>query len=271
MLVDGAADHRIARALGHRHWFAGKHRLVHIALAHVHLAIDRYPLTRPDHHQVTRLHPCHRYLLLDAVEQDSGGLRLQSHQLADCRRRASLGQLLQVLAHQDHREHHRRRLEIEVAGVRRKDPGEQQHQQAVGPGGTGAGHHQAVHVGREVAVGGPARAKEAPPGAEDHRCGQHSLTPVPQALWRQREQCGLEPGHEVGAHGQDKDGEGQRGRHPQVPPHGQAARLADGLLTLLGIAFVQRVGLIPGRLDGTGDVLRPHRGRYDAYRSPCGR
>ena len=65
--IDRAAGHAVALLLGHRQALAGDQRLVDLARAFEHDAIDRHALARPHDHQVIDTHLRERHFDLGAV------------------------------------------------------------------------------------------------------------------------------------------------------------------------------------------------------------
>jgi len=204
-----------------------------------------------------------------AVAHHARGFRLQADQLLDRCAGAALGERLEILAHQDQRHHHCSGLEVDVTRLRGQQPGGDHRHRAVEVGRTHAGHHQAVHVGREMAEGRPAGAEEAPSRSE-HDCGaERELHPVPEPR-RRRDPCEYvgEPGHEHRAHGERDDRDRQHCRDDRVAESGAKIGFPSERFRVDALVCVQRPRRVAGVRDHAGHVFGRNRRREIADGGP---
>ena len=151
-LVDGAADDRVARRLGHRQALAGEHGLVDGALPRRHHAVDRDLLARPHDDDVAHQHILDGHLDLfgrrTAAAHDACRLGAQPQQLADRLTRLPLATRFEEFSDRNQRQNHSRRLEVDVI-VHGVQP-QHEHGQAVEIGHARPHGHQRVHVGGAI-------------------------------------------------------------------------------------------------------------------------
>ena len=218
--VDGAARQPAAQLARRRQRLARQHRFIYLRLPLGHHAIGRNALTGAHHQPVAHHHLGHGHVHLAGFRQQVHHIRPQGVQRADGSGGLPLGPRLQPLAQQYQRDHHGRRLKVQVrhvAGVvGRGEP--QPHRQA--PARAGAHRHQQIHVAAQRLGRRPACFVKPRPQNELHRRGQQKLHPRRQhpVLAKQ-----------VAQHGQHQ---GRRKRQPHR--HGQEARPGRGVLRRIG-------------------------------------
>ena len=98
--IDGAARDLVAHVLVDRQAFSRDQRLVDLAGAFHHHAIDGHPFPRADDDQVAHFHLLHGQVDFDAVATHAGRFRTQDLQGADGRGRLALGAAFQPFAQQ---------------------------------------------------------------------------------------------------------------------------------------------------------------------------
>ncbi len=103
--------------LRHRQRLARQHRFIHLRLPLGHHAIGRDALARAHHQPVAHHHLGHGHIHLAGFAQQVRHIGPQAVQRADGRRGLALGARLQPLAQQHQRDHHRRRLKVQVRRV----------------------------------------------------------------------------------------------------------------------------------------------------------
>ena len=129
-------------------------------------SVDGDPVARPDAHPVARPDlPGRDEAIRVSLDPDD---LLGSHcqEGLDRTSRPPLGQGFEIASQQNDRDHHGLRVEVDVAVRRGEERREEGDQGAVKEGGARPGHHEAVHVRGEVAVGGEPRPEEASPRPE---------------------------------------------------------------------------------------------------------
>jgi hypothetical protein len=262
-LVERAGDHLVARLLGHRHGFAGHHRLVDGRAAVGDLAVDRHLLARTHAQQIADLDRIERDLLVAAVRADAaGGLRRQVEQGADGAGSRGARAQFEHLAEQDQHGDDSGGLEIDcdraaMAAQRRwEDAGRQGRDRAVEIGDAGAHRDQGEHV--EIAGDQrlPAAHEERPARPQHDRRGEGELQPVRQGLIDPAVRAG-----EMRAHFQHHHRHGEREPDPEPARHvgklGIGAGVGGGELRLERHA-ADRAGAGTGLAD-----LRMHRAGVD--------
>ena len=208
--VDAAAREHSARRLGHRQRLAGEHRLIELGAAFLQHTVYRHALARQHHHAVADQQLQHGHVGLFAVFQNHVRQRRpQRMQRANRGGGLALGACLQPFTQHHQRNHHRRRLKIQVrhAAVLRAPP--QPHRQT--PARTRANGHQQIHVARARFQRMPAGPVKARAQHKLHRCGQAKLQPGRQHP--------MPPG-QIRQHGQHQgrsQGQGQRNRRKTGP------------------------------------------------------
>ncbi len=216
--IDGAADDAGVFVLGHRHGFAGHHRLIERGVAFEHAAVDRHLVAGAHAQLVADVHGIERDLLVAAIVFDAArGLWREIEQRADraggCLARAQFQHLADQHQHGDHAgglEVDRGRAVGEKS--RREEAGRERGDDAVDVGDASAHADQREHV--EVARDQRLRAahEERPAGPQHHGRGESELNPVGD---RRRE-----PVHaEVAAHLDHHHRQCQHEADPEAPRH----------------------------------------------------
>ena len=157
---DGASQYLVAHFLLGRCRFASDHCLVHVggiggheALGFGHHAIHRNLLAGTYLDDVATLDGGDRHFLQVSLTEESGGLRLQSHQLSDAARRTILSLLFQASARQDEGDDHHGGIEVGVPLDATRRPytvAEEGVEDAEEEGDEGAQCHERIHVGSGV-------------------------------------------------------------------------------------------------------------------------
>ena len=173
--VDRAARERRTRLAHDRQRLAGQHGFIDLRVAFDDHAIHRNALAGAHDQLVAGHHLGNRHIDLSIATDQMRHVGPQRMQRADRRRGLALGACLQPFAQQHQRDHHRRRLEVQmrrVARMRREPQPERQPEARAR-----ADRHQQIHVARQRLERMPARLVEARTEDELHRRGQHELRP----------------------------------------------------------------------------------------------
>jgi hypothetical protein len=231
--VDRSAGDALARRLGDRQALAGDERLVDVAAAFAHLAVDRHALAGTNDHQVAHRNGSERHVDVASIAAYQRALGAQRVQGADRLGGLALGARLEPLAEQDQGDQRGRGLEVKVSA---RAAQELEHRQPVR--GAGAERDQQVHVAGERLERLPARAIEARPEPELDDRRERELDPAGQRPVRAERQA---------AHRREQrhaQGGGSRDRPPLRQSEARARTLdaaLHGLVACRGDRFPERV------------------------------
>src|SRR5690606_19107023 len=123
LLVDRAADNLAADRLGNRDRLAGDHRLVDIAGAVDHLAIDRQAFAGTNLNDIARYHRANRQVDRRTIPTDARRLGLKPREALDRFRCPAFGTGLKQATEQDERHDDRGRFIIDVDRTRWQEAG----------------------------------------------------------------------------------------------------------------------------------------------------
>ena len=177
-LVDRAADDLVALTLLDGDAFAGDHRLVDSRVAIDHNAVDGDAVSGTDDADVADLDLVGRDLGLDALAEDEGALRLQSHEVADRLGRAAAGDGLEIATEHDKRDEQRGRLVEGRALTAEAGFREDGIDDCDAVRGADTGGVEQVHVGDAADQAVPGVDEELTAGAEDERRGEEEEEPL---------------------------------------------------------------------------------------------
>ena len=172
--IEGAGSNAVADGPAHRLGLAGQHRFVDVALPLQHLAIHRDRLAGANQDPLVGLHRTDRHDRLGAIPQHRRDLGLEVQQTLCGGDRLTLGDGLEVTAHEDHEHEVDDRVPIDMAGTADGDIE-----------GVQVGHRRAdgdgqVHAQVESAQAGPGAFVEGPSGVGERRRRNDQADPMEQ-------------------------------------------------------------------------------------------
>ncbi len=224
----------------HGQALAGEHALVDAGLAAGYQAVDRYALACAHHEYIADLHARDRHFDERAIALHARGLRLQADKRLDRGRGPQLCARFEQLAHQDQRDDHRARFEVDMLMVQ----AEQRHDGGQAVGRARAQRHQHVHVGAAAAQGLVSADVEAPADPELHRRGERELQPA-----RQQFVCLAE--HRQHLHQQRQT---ERDRNPEQPQL-RVVGVVAARLFLSGVRLDALARVVPGLADRLDELF----------------
>ena len=240
--VDRSDNRPVAGLLIDGQRLAGNHALVDERFAAFDRAVDRNPLPGTHRHEIPCAQCRYRNVPLDAAGQQAGGRRLQSHQLLDSRRGASLGPLLEQLAQQDESYDHAGGLVIDMRfqPPLGPEPGIDRIEQTEQKGDRRAERDQRIHVGLSV-------TRLLPPAYEKH-APEHA-----QHRQRQRQHDPVAVGHVHERHGDQHERQRESPCSDRIATQPAIARTLGLLALLLAVALVDDQ-VVAGRPNGIADL-----------------